>query len=174
MEHATTEYVPIKWLRPNPKNPRKISEESLIRLMNSIQENPDYFEVRPIVASRQDDGYLLILGGHQRYLAGMKLGLEELPVSVMDNLTEDREDEILLLDNHSSGSYDTEKLKKLQPQLLDKLGIKAPMEKPKGPKLGSGKMVKVMFSEEEFEALGGQLPSPDELKQYYLLFRKEE
>lgn len=174
MENIHTEYMPLSYLRPNPKNPRKINEESLVRLMNSIQENPDFFEVRPIVASKQDDGYLLILGGHQRYLAATKLGLDEVPVSIMDNLTEEREDELLLLDNVSSGSYDTEKLKKLQPQLLDKLGIKAPMEKPKGPKLGSGKMVKVMFSDEEFEALGGQLPSSDELKQYYLMFRKEE
>nr|DAL74491.1 MAG TPA: ParB protein [Caudoviricetes sp.] len=174
MENIETEYMPLSYLRPNPKNPRKINEESLIRLMNSIQENPDFFEARPIVASRQDDGYLLILGGHQRYLAAMKLGLDEVPVTVMDNLTEDREDEILLLDNHSAGSYDTEKLKKLQPQLLDKLGIKAPIEKPKGPKLGSGKFVKVSFSEEEFEAMGGQLPSSDELKQYYLMFREED
>ena len=173
MENIETEYMPLSYLKVNPKNPRKINEESLIRLMNSIQENPDFFEARPIVASRQDDGYLLILGGHQRYLAAMKLGLDEVPVTVMDNLTEDREDEILLLDNHSSGSYDTEKLKKLQPQLLDKIGIKAPLEKPKSPKLG-GKMVKVMFSDEEFEALGGQLPSSDELKQYFLMFRKEE
>ena len=172
MENIHTEYMPLSYLKPNEKNPRKINEESLVRLMNSIQENPDFFEARPIVASRQDDGYLLILGGHQRYLAAMKLGLDEVPVTVMDNLTEDREDEILLLDNHSSGSYDTEKLKKLQPQLLDKLGIKAPMEKPKAPKLG-GKMVKVMFSDEEFEAIGGQLPSSDELKQYYLMFREE-
>ena len=172
MENIETEYMPLSYLKVNPKNPRKINEESLIRLMNSIQENPDFFEARPIVASRQDDGYLLILGGHQRYLAAMKLGLDEVPVTVMNNLTEDREDEILLLDNHSSGSYDTEKLKKLQPQLLDKLGIKAPFEKPKAPKLG-GKMVKVMFSDEEFEAIGGQLPSSDELKQYFLMFREE-
>lgn len=173
MENIHTEYMPLSYLKPNPKNPRKINEESLIRLMNSIQENPDFFEARPIVASRQDDGYLLILGGHQRYLAAMKLGLDEVPVTVMDNLTEDREDEILLLDNHSSGSYDTEKLKKLQPQLLDKIGIKAPLEKPKGPKLGASKMVKVVFSDEEFEALGGELPSSDELKQFYLMFREE-
>ena len=173
MENIHTEYMPLSYLRPNPKNPRKINEESLIRLMNSIKEHPDFFEARPIVASRQDDGYLLILGGHQRYLAAMKLGLDEVPVTVMDNLTEDREDELLLLDNASAGSYDTEKLKKLQPQLLDKIGIKTSLEKPKGPKLGAGKMVKVVFSDEEFETLGGQLPSSDELKQYYLMFREE-
>ncbi len=171
MENIHTEYMPLSYLKPNEKNPRKINEESLVRLMNSIQENPDFFEARPIVASRQDDGYLLILGGHQRYLAAMKLGLDEVPVTVMDNLTEDREDEILLLDNHSSGSYDTEKLKKLQPQLLDKIGIKAPLEKPKGPKLGAGKMVKVVFSDEEFEVMGGELPSSDELKSIYMMFR---
>lgn len=172
MANLNSQYVPLSYLRPNPKNPRKINEESLIRLMNSIKENPDYFEVRPIVASRQEDGYLLILGGHQRYLAAMKLGLDEVPVSIMDNLSPDREDEILLLDNHSAGSYDSEKLKKLQPQLLDKLGIKAPFEKPKSLG-GAGKFVKVPFSEEEFEALGGDLPSPDELKQYFMMFRED-
>lgn len=172
MENIHTEYMPLSYLKPNEKNPRKINEEALVRLMNSIQENPDFFEARPIVASRQDDGYLLILGGHQRYLAAMKLGLDEVPVTVMDNLTEDREDELLLLDNASAGSYDTEKLKKLQPQLLDKIGIKAPLEKPKGPKLGAGKMVKVVFSDEEFEAMGGQLPSSDEIKSMYMMFRE--
>lgn len=172
MANLNSQYVPLSYLRPNPKNPRKINEESLVRLMNSIKENPDYFEVRPIVASRQEDGYLLILGGHQRYLAAMKLGLDEVPVSIMDDLSPDREDEILLLDNHSAGTYDSEKLKKLQPQLLDKLGIKVPFEKPKS--LGAaGKFVKVPFSEEEFEALGGDLPSAEELKQYYLMFRED-
>lgn len=172
MEYAHTEYVPIEWLRPNSKNPRKITEESLVRLMNSIQENPDYFEVRPIVVSRQEDGYLLILGGHQRYLAGLKLGLTELPVSIMDGLSPDREDEILLLDNHSSGSYDVNKLKKLEPTLLDKVGVKVPA--PKANPLGGPKnFVKVTFSEEEVEALGGDLPTPEDLKSYYFMFREE-
>lgn len=173
MTDTTFEYVPLNYLRPNPKNPRKISEGSLIKLMNSIQENPDFFEARPILVSRQDDGYLLILGGHQRFLASQKLGLEEVPVTIMDDLSEDREDEILLLDNHSSGKYDVDKLKKLEPKLLDKIGINVPDMKPKGLQT-AGKMVKVMFTEDEFEAMGGQLPTSDELKQYYLMFREGE
>lgn len=170
MTDTKFEYVPLSYLRPNPKNPRKISEESLVGLMNSIQENPDFFEARPILVSRQEDGYLLILGGHQRFLASQKLGVEEVPVTIMDHLSEDREDEILLLDNHSAGKYDVNKLKKLQPKLLEKVGIKMPIEKPK-PVGGAGKMVKVMFTEEEFEEMGGELPTPDEIKQMYLMFK---
>lgn len=172
MDNANFEYVPLNYLRPNEKNPRKITEESLVRLMNSIQENPDFFEARPILVSRQDDGYLLILGGHQRYIASQRLGLEEVPVVILDGLSPDREDEILLLDNHSSGSYDVNKLKKLEPTLLDKVGVKVPA--PKANPLGGPKnFVKVTFSEEEVEVLGGDLPTAEDLKSYYFMFREE-
>lgn len=156
------EYIDIDQLRPHPQNPREISPRSLKKLMKSIEGNPDYFEVRPIVASLQANGKYLILGGHQRYEACKELGWEKVPVEVMVGLTPEREIEILLLDNHSSGTTDREKLEMINPITLKKIGIKIP---PKTVKINrpTGATVKVYFTDNELEELG-YTPTEDELK----------
>lgn len=55
-------------LKKLPNNPRIIKEEDFNKLCKSIQDNPDYFNARPIILSDRT-GELIIIGGNQRYEA---------------------------------------------------------------------------------------------------------
>lgn len=57
------EQVDIDSLRPDPANPRRISEEELDSLTRSIRA---WGFVEPVVARRQD---AMVIGGHQRLVA---------------------------------------------------------------------------------------------------------
>jgi len=144
------EYIETDLLVPHPLNPRKISRASLDKLKESIQENPTYFEARPIVASLQDDGSYLVLGGHQRLKASKELGLFQVPVNIMTGLTEDQEQEILLRDNLSSGKTDEKKLQALNPVIVQKVGLVKP---PKIQKPKVGTTITLRLSDHQCEEL---------------------
>jgi ParB/RepB/Spo0J family partition protein len=74
----TVEQVPIDQLRPDPANPRRISEEELDSLERSIRQ---FGFVAPVLA-RKEDG--TVIGGHQRLLAARRLGLTTIPVTFLD------------------------------------------------------------------------------------------
>ncbi|MDO8484481.1 MAG: ParB N-terminal domain-containing protein, partial [Candidatus Limnocylindrales bacterium] len=59
----TVEEVPIDDLRPDPANPRRISDDELEALTRSLRE---VGFVQPVLA-RRDDG--IEVGGHQRLVA---------------------------------------------------------------------------------------------------------
>jgi hypothetical protein len=65
----TVEQVPIDQLRPDPANPRRISDEELESLERSVRE---WGFVQPVLARRKDS---TVIGGHQRLLAARRLGL---------------------------------------------------------------------------------------------------
>lgn len=90
-------------------NPRTISEEHLLKLKESIQNNPDYFEARPIILSDRT-GELVIIAGNQRYDACVSLGIGQVPTILIPNLTEEREREIIIRDNVNNGKWDIAKL----------------------------------------------------------------
>lgn len=90
-------------------NPRTITQEQLQKLKESIQSNPDYFEARPIILSDRT-GELVIIAGNQRYDACVQLGIKEVSTVLISNLTEEREREIIIRDNVSSGEWDMARL----------------------------------------------------------------
>ena len=94
-------YVPIDQLRPHPKNPRKINEKQLDILCESIRKFPTYFEVRPILCNKNMEVY----AGNMRLHAARKLGMAEVPVSVMD-VSEAEQNEQMIRDNRSNGEWD--------------------------------------------------------------------
>ena len=51
-------WVEITEVKPNPENPRKISEAKIKELMQSMQDLPEMFEYRFLVVDRYT-GYLL-------------------------------------------------------------------------------------------------------------------
>jgi hypothetical protein len=109
--------IPVKYVRLDtiekyPTNPRTITEASLQELCNSIQEDPLYFETRPIICSNRT-GKPVIIAGEKRYLAALKLGFETAPVAIIPNLTEEDEQRILLKDNGSFGEWDYDMLQDL-------------------------------------------------------------
>jgi DNA modification methylase len=110
MPTATTtfaiEHVPIDDLRPDPANPRRISDAELETLTRSIRE---FGLVDPIIA-RHDDR--IVIGGHQRLLAARKLGLKTVPVVFVD-LSPERARLLNLALNKISGTWDQELLARL-------------------------------------------------------------
>jgi ParB-like chromosome segregation protein Spo0J len=70
--------VPIGELRPDPANPRRISDDELDSLTKSIWQ---FGLVDPIIARRENK---TVIGGHQRLIAARRLGLKQVPVVFLD------------------------------------------------------------------------------------------
>jgi len=79
--------VPIKDLKPNEKNPRKITKRELQKLVRSINE---FGFVDPIIVNKNKTRFNIIVGGHQRVQAAKKMNLKEVPVTYVD-MTEEKE-----------------------------------------------------------------------------------
>lgn len=97
----------LKKIRPNPDNPRTISERDFEKLKKSIKEFPKMMELRPIVID--EDG--VILGGNMRYEAMKALGFETVPASwvkTAKELTEAQKREFVIKDNSGFGDWDWE------------------------------------------------------------------
>ncbi len=106
------DHVPIGDLRPDPFNPRRISEEELEALTRSIQE---FGLVDPIIARREDK---TVIGGHQRLVAARRLGLDTVPVIFVD-VTAEQAKLLNLALNKISGDWDQELLARLLADLRE-------------------------------------------------------
>ena len=102
---AAAEYWPIDELVLLENNPRTIKKADMDKLIKSIKDNPDYFEVRPVIISNRT-GKNVIIAGNQRLKAAQMLGLKEIPAALLEGLTEEREKEIVIRDNVSNGEWD--------------------------------------------------------------------
>jgi len=99
-------HLPIGDLRPDPANPRRISDEELESLTRSIRE---FGLIDPIIARREDK---VVIGGHQRLLAARKLRIKQVPVVLVD-LSDEEAHLLNLALNRISGSWDQELLARL-------------------------------------------------------------
>ena len=102
--------VPIELLRPDPANPRRISDTELDALERSIRE---WGFVQPVLARRED---ATVIGGHQRLVAARRLGLESVPVIWLDISAEQGRLLGLAL-NRVSGEWDEQLLARLLVEL---------------------------------------------------------
>lgn len=102
------EKTSISKIKPNPSNPRTISDEKFEKLVQSIKEAPWMLKLRPIVVNA--DG--IILGGNQRYKACLKAGLEDVWVIWADKITDPQQRRFIIRDNVDFGKYDLEILRK--------------------------------------------------------------
>ncbi len=110
------EQVSVATLRPDPANPRRISDEELESLTRSIRQ---FGLVDPIIARREDK---TVIGGHQRLVAARRLGMKTVPVVFMDVSAE----QARLLNiglNKISGSWDQELLARLLADLQAVPGV---------------------------------------------------
>ena len=102
----TVEEVPIDLLRPDPANPRRISEDELDALERSLRQ---FGFVQPVLARREDQS---VIGGHQRLVAARRLGLTTVPVTWLDvSVAQARLLGLAL--NKISGSWDEQLLARL-------------------------------------------------------------
>jgi DNA modification methylase len=83
---------PVDRLIPYARNARTHSDEQVAQIAASIAE---FGWTNPILAG--SDG--IIIGGHARLLAARKLGMTEVPVIVLDHLTETQRRALVLADN---------------------------------------------------------------------------
>ena len=102
-------YRKLTELKKLAGNPRIIKDRQFKTLCDSIRDNPDYFEARPLILSNRT-GELVIIAGNMRYEAARAVNLAEVPTFLIEGLTEAREREIVVRDNISNGEWDFDSL----------------------------------------------------------------
>jgi len=103
------QYINVKDLKINPANPRIVKDEGFKKLKESLQgaKGKEMFEARPcIVSNRTGDN--IIIAGNTRYKAAKELKWQEVPTVIMEGLTEQQEQEIVIRDNVTNGEWDFE------------------------------------------------------------------
>lgn len=125
--------VPLKELRPNPYQPRKIfDKEAIEELKNSIIEHGI---LQPIIVRKSIKGYEIVVG-ERRFRAAKEAKLEKVPVVVRE-LSEQQMMELAVLENlqredltpiEEAAAYQLlmEKLSITQEQLAKRLGKSRP------------------------------------------------
>jgi DNA modification methylase len=110
------EHVDIETLRPDPANPRRISEAVLEALTRSVRE---WGFVQPVLVRREDN---TVIGGHQRLLAARRLGLKTVPAIFVDlSIEQARLLNVAL--NRIAGEWDEELLARMLADLQPVDGI---------------------------------------------------
>jgi len=105
MAQMNIEYLPIEAIHPYENNPRR-NEKAVDAVANSIRE---FGFKNPIIV----DSNNVIISGHTRRLAALKLGLDKVPVYRATDMTEAQVKAFRLADNRVSelAEWDMKKLK---------------------------------------------------------------
>ena len=100
------EIADITSIKPYENNPRKLSETAIEKVAMSLKE---YGFRQPIVVDKDR----VIVAGHTRFRASKKLGLKQVPISIIDNLTEEQINAYRIADNRTAeeSEWDNELLK---------------------------------------------------------------
>lgn len=102
----------VKDLKPSTYNPRKIHPNKFKALKKSIEK---YGILDPLVVNKRTGN--TIVGGHQRYRAANELGIETVPVNLID--VDEAQEKLLNLGlNNIKGENDKPKLETLIRDLL--------------------------------------------------------
>ena len=109
------EIADINSIKPYENNPRKLSEKAIEKVAMSLKE---YGFRQPIVVDKDR----IIVAGHTRFRASKKLGLKQVPVSIIDNLTPEQINAYRIADNRTAeeSEWDNELLKMEIKELEDK------------------------------------------------------
>jgi len=100
------EIADINSIQPYINNPRKLKDSAIDKVAKSIKE----FGFRqPIVVDKNR----IIVVGHTRYRASKKLGLNQVPITIADNLTQEQINAYRIADNRTNeeAEWDLELLK---------------------------------------------------------------
>jgi ParB/RepB/Spo0J family partition protein len=143
LERLNIEYLPVSDIHPNEYNPNRMSEKDFELLLRSMRE--DGF-TQPVIVQR--DGHRIVDGEH-RWRAAAALGMETLPVVLVD-MTAEQMRIATLRHNRARGSEDIQ----LSAEVLRDL-----------EKLGALDWAadSLMLSEAEIEKLLADIPAPDAL-----------
>ncbi len=92
----------ISKLKTNNRNPRTITKEAFEKLKKSIERDPEFMRLRPIV--HDVDG--TVLGGNMRLKAIQALGMKDIPdkwAVLASDLTDEQKRRFILVDNAPPG-----------------------------------------------------------------------
>lgn len=108
-----------------PANPRYLSKKGYRKLKRSIKKNPELLSYRELLVYPYADGRYIIIGGNSRYRALVELKYKEAPCKVLDKGTDiEQLKRYILIDNHSSGEWETTLLAEGWTQLeIDDIGL---------------------------------------------------
>lgn len=96
-------YIDTALLKIHDRNPRKIDDADFDVLKKSITDNPEYFQVRPILATPD----MVVFAGNMRLRAALALGLDQVPVAFLD-IPVEKQRELMIRDNVSNGKWDAD------------------------------------------------------------------
>jgi len=119
----------LSQVRPNPDNPRSITEEKFRLLVKSVKEAPWMLPIRPLVVDETNT----VLGGNMRLRALQEAGVKEVPVYKVTGLTDEQKREFVIKDNVGFGQWDYDVLANEWPtDLLNEWGMDLwdPSEEP--------------------------------------------
>lgn len=137
MKHSEIVTLNIRNLIPHPRNPRKISQEDLNRLCDSIRQN-GYWQHRPMAVEPVPDkpGKYYILDGNQRKKALGRLKRYEVPAMIYTELTDEERDDIILRSNVNNGEWDVPMLQS-EFEAVDFESIGLDIELPEPPDIAT-------------------------------------
>ena len=143
-----TTKVKIEEVKPNPNNPRIITDNKFRKLVKSIREFPNMLELRPIVVNED----MVVLGGNMRLKACKEAGLKEITIIQANNLTPEEQQEFIIKDNIGYGDWDWSKLEEQYgDDILSEWGIDLPEFNLEG--------LDYSLLEEDEDGIDGQLES---------------
>ena len=105
----------LNHLKSNPKNSRKITLAAMEKLKKSIQNDPEFMVLKPIIYDI--DRGNIILAGNQRFRACQEVGMVDIPdewTRAATGLSDKQCEKFIILDNNPeviSGSWDFDALK---------------------------------------------------------------
>lgn len=131
------EYLQLTDLKPYKNNPR-INDDAVEAVKNSIQ---DFGFRNPILIDKNNE----IVAGHTRAKAASKLGLTEVPIIRIEDLTEEQIKAFRIADNSSAelSSWDLKKLKLELEDIsfdMEDFGLKFDFNEPEPVEFGSERL----------------------------------
>jgi len=100
--------VDLSTLKPNPRNPRRITDAAFTKLRQLVEDYPRFLELRPIIV----DAAGMIVAGHQRWRALMANSKKDVPAAWVRRASDFTADELktfAMIDNApdgASGAFD--------------------------------------------------------------------
>lgn len=116
--NLTITYVPIGELKLADYNPRSWDDAAIVKLQESIER---FGTVDPLIVNSAPERRNIVIGGHFRLEVLRKLGHAEVPVVYVSISDLAKEKELNLRLNRNTGSWDFEKLKAFDVEML--LGV---------------------------------------------------
>jgi ParB-like chromosome segregation protein Spo0J len=100
LEHpvSNVQWVPLSQIRGNDYNPNNVAPPEMELLEHSIRQDG---YTQPIVVWQADDGIYEVVDGFHRHLVGQKIGMDELPVVIINKDRAGREDRIAATIRHN-------------------------------------------------------------------------